>query len=100
MTVTHTAGNAESNDSQLVETSNQMVDGSVSRKRGAEEMGPPDDGSREIATILMSLGVALVNFKVAELFCRSRFGDAVVDMGFEHGLVMNYATVWDMEDEE
>ena len=48
----------------------------------------------------MSLGVALVNFKVAELFCSNRFGDAAVDMGFEHGFVVDYATGWDMEDEE
>ena len=40
-----------------------MEDVPVSRKRGAEEMGPPDDGSREIAIFLMSLGVALVTFK-------------------------------------
>ena len=63
-------------------------------------MGPPDDGSRGLATILMSLGVAPVNFKVAVLFCKNRFGDAAVDMGFERGLVVDYATGWDMEDEE
>ena len=63
-------------------------------------MDPPDDGSREIATILKSLGVAPVNFKVAELFCKNRFGDAAVDMGLERGLVVDYATGWDMEDEE
>ena len=73
---------------------------SVSKMRGAEEVGPPDDGSRGLATILTSLGVALVNFKVAELFCSNRFGDAAVDVGFEHGLEVDYATGWDMEDEE
>ena len=77
-----------------------MEDVSVSRTHGAEEMGPPDDGSREIATSLMSLGVAPVNFKVPELFCRNRFGDAAVDTGFEPGHVVDYATGWDMEDEE
>ena len=41
-----------------------------------------------------------MNFKVAELFCSNRFGDAAVDMGFEHGFVVDYATGWDMEDEE
>ena len=30
-------------------------------------MGHPDDEPRRKATILMTLGVALVNFKVAEL---------------------------------
>ena len=72
---------------------------SVSRMRGAEEVCPPDDGSRELATLLMSLGVAPVNFKVAELFCRNRIGDAAVDMGFEHGLVvdcMRQAGTWRM----
>ena len=44
-------------------------------------MDRPDDGSREIGTILMSLGVALVNFKLTELFCKNRLGDAAVDHG-------------------
>ena len=44
-----------------------MEDVLASRKRGTEEMGPLDDWSREIATIPMSLAVALVNSKVAEL---------------------------------
>ena len=48
----------------------------------------------------MSLGVAPVNFKVAELFCRNRIGDAAADMGFERGLVLDYAIGSDMEDEE
>ena len=63
-----------------------------SRKRGSEEVGPPDDpnltpahesqmGISEMAVILMSLGVAPANFKVAELFCRNRFGESAVDMG-------------------
>ena len=46
-------------------------------------MSPPDDGPRDMATILMSLGVAPVNFKMAELFCRNRFGHAAAAMGFE-----------------
>ena len=44
--------------------------------------------------------MAPVNFKVVELFCRNRFGDAAVDMGFERGLVVHSATGWDMEEEE
>ena len=40
-----------------------------------------------MAVTLMSLGVAPANFKVAELFCRNRFGESAVDMGFERGLV-------------
>ena len=43
MTVTHAAGNAESSEAQPVEPSSQMEDVSVSRKRGAEEMDPPDE---------------------------------------------------------
>ena len=46
MAATDAAGNAESSDSQPVETSSRMEDVSVSRMRGAEEVGPPDDGSR------------------------------------------------------
>ena len=76
------------------------------RKRGSEEMGPPDDpsltqndelvGLSEMAVIFMSLGVAPANFKVAELFCRTRFADAAVSVGFERGLAVHYATGWDM----
>ena len=89
--------------------SSRMEDVLRSRKRGSEEMGPPDDrsltpndelvGISEMAVILMSLGVAPANFEVAELFCRNKFGDAAVSVGFEHGLV-NYATGWDMSVEE
>ena len=74
-------------------------------------MGPPDDpnltpadesqmGISEMAVILMSPGVAPANFKVAELFCRNRFGESAVDMGFERGLVVDCATGWSMSDEE
>ena len=80
------------------------------RKRGLEEMGPPDDpsltpndelvGISEMAVVLMSLGVAPANFKVAELFCRNRFADVAVSVGFERGLAVNYATGWDMSVEE
>ena len=73
-------------------------------------MGPPDDpsltpndelvGISEMAVIFMSLGVAPANFKVAELFCRNRFADAAVSVGFERGLAVNYATGWDMRVEE
>ena len=73
-------------------------------------MGPLDDpnltpadeslmGISEMAVILMSLGVAPANFKVAELFCRIRFGESAVDMGFERGLVVDCATGWSMSDE-
>ena len=66
-------------------------------------MGPPDDPRLppdetpmgiEMALILMSLGVAPANFKVAEVFCRW-FVDTAVDMGFERGLaVMRLAGTW------
>ena len=45
--------------------------------------------SRRWAVILMLLGVAPANFKVAQLFCRNRFGDTAV---FGRGLVVDYAT--------
>ena len=96
MAVTHAVGNAESSGSQMVETSSRMEEVLVPRKRGTEEMVPLDDGLREMATSLMSLSVAPVNFNVAELLRRKRFSDAV----FEHGLAVGHATVWDMEDEE
>ena len=52
--------------------------------------GPPDDprltpadesqvGINEMAVIFMSLGVAPANFKVADLFCRNRCGEAPVE---------------------
>ena len=77
-----------------------MEDAVPSRKRGSEEVGPPDDpnltpadesqmGISEMAVILVSLGVAPANFKVAEWFCRKRFGESAVDMGFERGLVVD-----------
>ena len=76
--------------------SSRMEDG------GSEEMGPPDDptltpadestGISEMTVILMSLIVAPANFKVAEWFCRNRFDDTVVDMGFERGPEVDYAT--------
>ena len=47
-----------------------------------------------MTVILMSLGVTTANFKVAELFCRNRFGDSAVDIGFERGIVTDYATGW------
>ena len=87
-----------------------MEDVLSSRKRGSEEVGLAEDprlipadelvGIREMAEIFMSLGVAPANVKVVELFCRNRFGDAAVSMGFERGIVADCATGWDMEDEE
>ena len=73
--------------------SGRMEDVVPSRKRGSEEVGPPDDpnltpadesqtGISEMAVILMSLGVAPAKFQVAELFCRNRFGESAVGMGF------------------
>ena len=77
----------------------RMEDVVPSRKRGSEWMGPPDDpnltpadesqmGISEMAVILMSLGAAPANFKVAELSCRNIFGGSVVDIGFERGLLV------------
>ena len=37
---------------------------------------------------------------MAELFCRSRFGESAVDMGFERGLVVDCATGWSTSDEK
>ena len=56
------------------------------------------DGSEmcinEMTVILMSLGVTTANFKVTGLFCRSRFSDSAVDIGFERGIVADKATGW------
>ena len=80
-----------------------------SRKRGSEEMNPSDDpnptladesmGISEMAVILMSLGMAPANFKVAAE-PRNTFGEAAVSMRFEHGFVADCATGWNMSDEE
>ena len=91
--------------------SGRMDDVVPSRKRGSEEVGLLDDpnltpadesqmGTSEMAVTLMLLGVAPANFKVAELFCRNRFGDSAVDIGFERRLVVDCATGWSMSDEE
>ena len=74
-----------------------------SRKRGSEKRGAPrdltlecTDGSEmcisKMTVILMSLGVTTANSKVAELFCRNRFGDSAVGIGFERGIAADYAT--------
>ena len=89
----------------------EMEDVVPSRKRGSEEVGLPDDpnltpadespmGISEMAVILMSLGVAPANFTVAGLFCRNRFGESPVDMGFGRALVVDCATGWSMSGEE
>ena len=58
-------------------------------------------GISEVAVILMSLGVAPANFlKLAEWFCRNRFGEPAVDVGFERGPVVDCATGWSTSDEE
>ena len=49
-------------------------------------------GISEMAVIFTSLGVGPANFKVAELFCRNRFGESAV--------VLDCATGWSMSDEE
>ena len=79
-----------------------MEDVVPSRKRGLEEMGPPDDPNLTPAdeSQMGTSEMAQANFKVAELFCRNRFGESAVDMGFERGLVVNCATGWSMSDEE
>ena len=74
-----------------------------SRKRESEKRGAPGDltldctdGSEmcisEMTVVLMSLGVTTANSKVAELFCRNRFGDSAVGIGFERGIVADCAT--------
>ena len=60
--------------------------------------GAKAQASRRIA--FMSLGMAPANVKVAELFCRNRFGGTAVDVGFERGLVVDCATGLDIDDEE
>ena len=93
---------------RTAETSSRMEDVLPSRKRGSEEVArprltpadTPQMGISEMAVILTSLGMAPVNFQVAELFCRNRFGDAAVDAGFELGIIVYCATGWNMKDEE
>ena len=52
----------------------------------------------EMTVILMSLGVTTANVKVAELFCRSRFGDSAVDIGYGRGIVADILTEWMNDD--
>ena len=42
----------------------------------------------------MSKMVASASERVAELFCRNRFGDSAVDIGYERGIVADCATGW------
>ena len=110
MTEALAASSARSVRPRSAEMSSRMEDVLLSRKRGSEEVGPPEDqgssqlrpqmGSSEMAVIFISLDVAPANVEVAELFCGNRFGGTAVDMGFERGLVVDCATGWDMDDEE
>ena len=59
----------------------------MSMKRGAEKASSlGDDRSREVVTMILSLDLVLMNFRVAEVFCEDKFSDAVVVRGFESGL--------------
>ena len=74
----------------------RMKDILPSRKRGSKEVGLPEDPSlkppegSQMGT-RCDVGVAPANDKVADWFG---------DMGFERGLVVDYATGWDMDGEE
>ena len=63
-------------------------------------MGSQVDASREIATILMSLGVASSEFQSGRVLLQQQLRWCRCRHGIEHGLVADYATGWDMEDEE
>ena len=78
---------------------------STVEKRGSEEGGLPEDAMlehadasemciSEMTVILMSLEVTAANFKVAESFCRNKFGDLIVGVGFERGIIADHATSW------
>ena len=66
-------------------------------KREAEKVSSPENKLREMVTILVSLclvlGLVLVIFEVADLFCEDQFGDAVVGR-------VDCAACWDKEDEK
>ena len=47
-----------------------------------------------MTVILKSPGVASASDKIADMFCRSRFGGAAVDMGLERELVVDQVTGW------
>ena len=49
-------------------------------------------GINEMAVILMSLGGTGEFRSVRIVFCRNRFCDAAVDVSFERGFVVDYAT--------
>ena len=94
MTGMHARDDGDCSDFRPVGVSSGMDDVSVSMKRRAEKVISPEDESRQIVTILMSSGLVLVLviFKVAELFCEDRFGDAAVDR-------VCCAIAWDIENE-
>ena len=76
-----------------------------SRNRGSEEGGLPENALLENAdvskmcinettVIFKSLDVVSASEKVAELLKRNKFGDSAIDIGFERGIVADYATGW------
>ena len=59
----------------------------MSMKRGAEKASSLGaDRSREVVTMILSLDLVLMNFRVAEVFSEDRFSDAAVVRGLESGL--------------
>ena len=48
----------------------------------------------EMTVILKSLDVASASERVPELFCKNRFGDSVVGIGFERGIAADCVTGW------
>ena len=74
------------------------------RKRRSEERGAPKDAMLEYADVAkMCINEMTVIFKSLDLVSAServaesvsvRFGDSAVDIGFERGIVADYATVW------
>ena len=87
--------------------SSRMEDVVPSRRRGSEEVGPPDDpsltladesqmGISEMAEILMSLGVAGELQSGRIVLAETDLVNAAVTTGFERGLVVDRATGWNM----
>ena len=49
---------------------------------------------------MLQLGAGPGNLKVAELFCKERFGEEAQNFDFERGLVFDLTTGWDLDEQE
>ena len=84
--------------SRLLENTRDHID----RRDTRSQVGPPEDPRLKPAdgSQMGISAMAVFLMGVVDLFCGNTFGGTAVDLGFERGLVVDYATGWDMDDKE